>query len=91
MPETSTISNDEAVMMMRRCKDEIVGLRRRVDQLQSKADAYDSIAIILGLLPQPQQVMTEDIVWRIDQRIRELLTEKSEPRTQSEGTCPSTL
>jgi hypothetical protein len=70
MPED--ISNKEAIDMMLRCKNEIVGLRATIDRLKPKADAYDNIAIVLRLLPQQSVGMGEDVVWTLDKRIREL-------------------
>jgi hypothetical protein len=66
------ISNQEAIQMMNRCKDEILSLRARIDRLQPKADAYDNIAAVLRLLPQPSIGMGEDVVWTLNKRIREL-------------------
>ena len=66
------ISNQEAIQMMNRCKQEIVSLRSLIDRLQPKADAYDNIVTILRLLPQPSVGMSEDLVWTLDKRIREL-------------------
>ena len=74
------ISNQEAIQMMARCKDEILSLRARIDRLQPKADAYDNLATILGLLPQRSVGMGEDLVWILDKRIREL-TPKQEDKT----------
>lgn len=72
------ISNKEAIDMMNRCKDEIMSLRARIDRLQPKADAYDNLVTVLRLLPQPSQGMGEDLVWRMDQRIRELTPKPTE-------------
>ncbi|MDO8534559.1 MAG: hypothetical protein Q7S17_07450 [Xanthobacteraceae bacterium] len=66
------VNNQEAIEMMNRCKAEIVGLRRQVSDLQPKADAYDNLAIVLGLLPRRSVGMGEDLVWTLDKRIREL-------------------
>lgn len=66
------ISNQEAIQMMNRCKDEILSLRARIDRLQPKADAYDNLVTVLGLLPQKSIGMGEDLVWTLDKRIREL-------------------
>lgn len=76
------ISNKEAIEMMNRCKDEIMSLRARIDRLQPKADAYDNLVTVLHLLPQPSQGAGEDLVWRLDQRIREL-TPKPDTATAS--------
>lgn len=69
------ISNKEAIEMMNRCKNEIVGLRAVIDRLKPKADAYDNLAAVLRLLPQPGIGMGEDVVWTLDKRIRELTPE----------------
>lgn len=66
------ISNKEAIEMMNRCKHEIMNLRATIDRLQPKADAYDNLAIVLGLLPRQSVGMGENLVWVLDKRIREL-------------------
>ncbi|MDB5606702.1 MAG: hypothetical protein JWP25_3602 [Bradyrhizobium sp.] len=66
------ISNQEAIEMMNRCKQEIIGMRATIDRLKPKADAYDNIAVVLRLLPQQSVGMGEDVVWTLDKRIREL-------------------
>lgn len=72
------ISNKEAIDMMLRCKNEIVGLRATIDRLKPKADAYDNLAMVLGLLPRQSVGMGEDVVWTLDKRIRELTPPKPE-------------
>jgi hypothetical protein len=74
---TTEITNAEAIEMMNRCKAEILGLRRHIDRIQPKADAYDNLAAIVRLLPQPSQGMSEDLVWQLDKRIRELQPPKA--------------
>lgn len=66
------ITNAEAIEMMNRCKAEIVGLRTMIERLKPKADAYDNLAAIVRMLPQPSVGMSEDLVWTLDKRIREL-------------------
>lgn len=66
------ISNAEAIQMMNRCKAEILSLRAVISRLEPKADAYDNLVRVLRLLPQPSVGMGEDLVWILDQRIREL-------------------
>ncbi|RJO72827.1 MAG: hypothetical protein C4523_02330 [Myxococcales bacterium] len=72
------ISNQEAIEMMNRCKQEIIGMRATIDRLKPKADAYDNLVVVLGLLPRPSIGMGEDLVWIIDKRIRELTSTKDE-------------
>jgi len=73
------ISNQEAIEMMNRCKHEIMRLRAEVNFLGPKAEAYDNIAAVLRLLPQNNRPCSEDIVWALDKRIKEL-----EPKPASE-------
>lgn len=67
-----TINNSEAIEMMARCKQEIQSLRAQIERLKPKADAYDNLAIVLGLLPRQSMGMGEDLVWVLDKRMREL-------------------
>lgn len=69
---TTEITNAEAVQMMERCKHEIQSLRATIDRLRPKADAYDNLACVLRLLPQPSVGMGEDMVWTLNKRIQEL-------------------
>lgn len=73
------ITNSEAIEMMSRCKHEIMGLKAVINRLQPKADAYDNLASVLRLLPQPSVGMGEDVVWVLDKRIRELTPEPVAP------------
>lgn len=76
------ISNQEAIEMMNRCKQEILSMRASIARLQPKADAYDNLAVVLGLLPRQSIGMGEDLVWIIDKRIREL-----QPKPATENTA----
>lgn len=78
-----TIDTKEAIEMMSRCKQEIMGLRAQIAHLQPKADAYDNLAIVLHLLPRQGGVMGEDLVWILDKRMREL--KPSPTQTEDEG------
>jgi hypothetical protein len=73
------MSNVEAIQMMERCKHEIRDLRAVIDRLRPKAEAYDNLASVLRLLPQPSVGMGEDMVWVLDKRIRELQPEPVNP------------
>lgn len=73
------MSNSEAIQMMERCKHEIRDLRAVIDRLRPKADAYDNLAAVLRLLPQPSIGMGEDMIWTLDKRIRELQPEPVNP------------
>lgn len=69
----------EALDMMTRCKEEILSLRRVIDVLRPKADAYDDISKVLSLLPGKSIGMGEDLVWRLDKRIREMQENAAKP------------
>lgn len=77
MPPTMT--NEEAIQMMLRCKNEIVSLRATIDRLQPKADAYENLVTVLRLLPRPGVSMGEDLAWVIDKRINELTPAEPQP------------
>jgi hypothetical protein len=66
------ISTLEALQMMNRCKHEIMSLRATITRLQPKAEAYDNLAAVLRLLPQPSVGIGEDLVWFLEKRIQEL-------------------
>lgn len=67
----------EAIEMMNRCRNEIVTLRREIERLAPKAEAYDRIGAILNLLPKPSIGYGEDVVWQLEKRIKAL----SEPES----------
>ena len=68
----SEMSKPEVISMLERCREEIHQLRAEIDCLRPKADAYDSIATILRLLPRSSQCGGEDLMWIISKRIAEL-------------------
>ena len=72
------MTNAEAIQMMNRCKNEITCMRAEIGRLTPRAHAYDNISAILRLLPQPSRGMGEDLVWVLENRLREL-TPKPEP------------
>lgn len=66
------MTNTEAIEMMMRCKEEILSLRRTIDRLTPKADAYDQMSKVLNLLPERSQGMGVDLAWSLQKRIEEL-------------------
>jgi len=77
MPEEANmaekaVSRGEFADMMQMCRNEIVGLRAHIARLEPKAEAYDNLAAVIRHLPRPSVGMGEDVVWRIDQRLRAL-------------------
>jgi len=66
------MNDKEAIDMMRRCAHEIRDLRRHRDAIAPQAEAYQVIRAIVGMLPQPSQGYSEDLVWRLEKKIAEL-------------------
>ncbi|MCW5697912.1 MAG: hypothetical protein KIS96_14425 [Bauldia sp.] len=66
------MNEQEQIEMMRRCSSEIKQLRAQIDHLQPKADAYDNIAKLLGLLPVASRGYGEDLAWMLDKGIAEI-------------------
>lgn len=82
MSDASTATNNrEMVEMMRRCSSEIRDLRAQIAFLKPKADAYDNLASVLRLLPQPPVGYSEDLAWTLDKRIKELTAPKTDSLT----------
>lgn len=67
------MNDQEAIQMMKRASGEIKSLRAQIAALAPKADAYDSLKAVIGLLPRPSQGYGEDIAWMLDKRIEEIL------------------
>lgn len=63
----------EAVEMMRRCSGEIKQLRAEIERLRPKAEAYDNMAAMIGLLPKPSRTMGEDLAYTLDQRVSKII------------------
>ena len=59
------MKDKDVVDMMLRCAEEIESLRRINAILQPKAEAYDAIVVILGMLPKQPQGYGEDLAWRL--------------------------
>lgn len=66
------MKDSEAIEMMKRARDEIRELRRQVDRLMPKAEAYDSLVVLIGMFPGQSSTMSVDVAAMLDRRIREL-------------------
>jgi hypothetical protein len=76
------ITKDEFLNVARRSSEEIKALRAQIQFLAPKAQAYDSIVMILGLVPQQRQGMTEDLAFLLDRRV-DALTRVNEPQAEA--------
>lgn len=68
----SEMHKNEAVEMMNRAASEIEDLRRQIDRLLPKAEAYDRLCQVLDLLPKRSQAYGEDVARMLRKRIGEL-------------------
>ena len=75
----------EALEMMIRCKNEIEILRNQISVLKPKADAYDAITQVLGLLPRPSQGRGEDVVWIIERESRKISDKLTSEKSDLDG------
>ena len=59
------MNDKDAADMMLRCAEEIEHQRAIIAALRPRAEAYDAICSILGLLPKTSQGYGEDLAWRL--------------------------
>lgn len=69
------MSNHEAISMMARAEDEIKRLRRRIEALEPRAEAFNVISQIMSYLPQGAVGMSEDVLFTFRMRSNELKKE----------------
>lgn len=72
------MNNHEAIQMMERCRQEINDLQLEIASLKPKAEAYDNIAVVLGLMPKRSQSARGDFTYTLTNRINELKKELEE-------------
>lgn len=60
---------EQNLQMMRSASDEIKGLRRTIDNLAPKADAYDAIRQLQSMMPRQSQGFGQDVAWALDKLI----------------------
>jgi hypothetical protein len=82
---TYEVLRREMIEMAKRASSEIKDLRRNVERLAPKADAYDTLRQVLDMAPRRSQSMSEDVAWRLDQRVEQLLEEERPKKPQSVG------
>lgn len=77
----------ETISLLRHAHDEVISLRRQVADLEPRAHAYDTIAILArqSVHPQPQG-MGVDVAWRLKQAIEGLVAEREAERAQATPT-----
>ncbi len=66
------MDDKEAIQMMQRCIHELRELRNTNNVMAPRAEAYEVIRDIIGMLPKRSQGYGEDLVWVLQKRIKEL-------------------
>ncbi|MBG6172687.1 hypothetical protein IWQ55_000286 [Labrenzia sp. EL_208] len=69
---TDSMTNAEAIQMMERASQEIKGLRKQIGELGPKAEAYDALCTVIGLLPRRRGGESIDLAWELDNRVKQL-------------------
>ena len=62
----------DAIDMMQRCAAELRELRSQISILAPKAEAYGLLRDLINLLPKQSQGYGEDLIWRLEKKIKEL-------------------
>ena len=71
----------ETLSLLRAAHDEVVTLRRRVTELEPRAHAYDTLAIIARLSVHPEnQGYGVGVAWRLKQAVEEIEAEREAER-----------
>lgn len=66
----------ETVRLLRLAHDEIITLRRRNTELEPKAHAYETLAIVARLsAPKENLSFAEDVAWRLKEAVESLSEE----------------
>ena len=68
----------ETISLLRQGHDEIVTLRRRLAELEPKAHAYDTLAIIARIAePIESRGFSVDIAWTLKDAVDKLVAERA--------------
>lgn len=68
-----SLPNREAIEMMSRCVSDIESLREQVKTLLPRAEAFDALKAVLRLVGGANSyATTDDVLWTLKKRIREL-------------------
>ncbi|MGK9053384.1 hypothetical protein [Neorhizobium petrolearium] len=77
--QVTEVTKDEFLAMATRASEEIKQLRAQIAFLMPKAQAYDCLATVLGMLQGSPQGMTEDLAGLLDRRVK-FLSSLPEPK-----------
>lgn len=68
----------QEISLLHSALHEIRGLRSRLAEVEPKAQAYDVLATIVGLIPRPTQGYGMDVAWQIEHFLKSQTEEASE-------------
>jgi hypothetical protein len=66
------MKDQEAIQMMQRCAHELRDLRSQINNLATKAEAYEVIRDVVNRFSQRGGIVSEDLVWTLEKKIKEL-------------------
>jgi phage shock protein A len=76
---------DQMIKMMRRASGEIKELRKIIDAIGPRAEAYEMIKKILSMVPGPGSSAGEDVAWTLDQEANKLEEKLNRARMPAGG------
>lgn len=79
------MSAQDTIDMMRRTAADIRTLRRTIEVLAPKAEAYDAIITVLGFSARRAETMSEDLASRLEQKAEALEQEEKAQNTTEEA------
>lgn len=76
----------EMAEMAERAAAEISDLRNSLTRIAPRAEAFDALQQVLGMMPRPSRGEGEDMAWRLKNRAAELRAELSASATSTTET-----
>ena len=82
------MENTEVLQLIRRCTDEIKTLRKQIDYLKPRAEAYEAMLTVLRMVPRGGMIGEgEDLVWSLDRKVREIEHEEERKKAAEEASA----
>ncbi|AYD02209.1 hypothetical protein [Neorhizobium sp. NCHU2750] len=82
--DETVVDRQEFIAMASRASDEIKALRGQIAFLAPKAQAYDALVVVLGMIPARPQTMGEDLAGLLDRRVH-FLKDADKPKPPPPG------
>lgn len=81
----------EQVNMMQRCIEELRSLRAYTARLEPKAEAWDTLVKVIGMMPGKSQGYSEDIVFKLQKEIETIVKLREEQQEVAKDDDPGNL